>query len=73
VTSPQLNAVKFAAVLTAAAFRAPVVYAQDVTPEEVRAIAKEAYIYGYPVVYSYRVQYAFFANASDPAYKAPWN
>jgi hypothetical protein len=29
-----------------------------VTPEQARAIAKEAYIYGYPMVDNYRVQYA---------------
>ena len=28
-----------------------------VTPEDARAIAKEAYIYGFPMVDNYRVQY----------------
>ncbi|HEV7474504.1 MAG TPA: DUF1254 domain-containing protein [Pyrinomonadaceae bacterium] len=44
-----------------------------VTPEEARAIAKEAYIYGFPMVDNYRVQYAYFVEASNPEYKAPWN
>jgi len=44
-----------------------------VTPEEARAIAKEAYIYGYPVVDSYRIQYAYFVDKNDKSYKAPWN
>jgi hypothetical protein len=44
-----------------------------VTPEEVRAIAKEAYVYGFPIVDSYRVQYAYFVNKSDPEYKGDWN
>ncbi|WP_417735937.1 DUF1254 domain-containing protein [Rosistilla oblonga] len=47
--------------------------AQDVTPEEARAIAKEAYIYGYPLVDSYRIQYAYFVDKDDKSYKAPWN
>ena len=41
--------------------------------EEARAIAKEAYIYGFPMVDSYRVQYAYFVDTSNPEYKAPWN
>ena len=44
-----------------------------VTPEEARAIAREAYIYGYPVVDSYRIQYAYFVDKNDQSYKAPWN
>lgn len=44
-----------------------------VTPEEARAIAKEAYIYGYPMVDSYRIQYAYFVDKNDSSYKAPWN
>lgn len=45
----------------------------SVTPEEARAIAKEAYIYGYPLVDSYRIQYAYFVDKDDTSYKAPWN
>ena len=48
-------------------------HAQDVTPEEARAIAKEAYIYGFPMVDSYRIQYAYFVDTKNPEYKAPWN
>jgi hypothetical protein len=36
-------------------------HAEDVTPAEARVIAKEAYIYGEPIVDNYRVQYAYFA------------
>ena len=43
------------------------------TPEEARAIAKEAYIYGFPMVDNYRVQYAYFVNKQDPEYKGGWN
>ena len=47
-------------------------YAQ-LTSAEARVIAKEAYIYGFPLVDSYRVQYAYFVDATNPEYKAPWN
>lgn len=44
-----------------------------VTPDQARAIAKEAYIYGFPMVDNYRVQYAYFVNKQDPEYKGGWN
>ena len=47
--------------------------AADVTPAEARAIAKEAYIYGYPMVDGYRVQYAYVVDRQNPEFKAPWN
>lgn len=45
----------------------------DIIEEEARAIAKEAYIYGFPVVDSYRIQYAYFVDEKNLEYKAPWN
>lgn len=45
----------------------------SITPEEARAIAKEAYVYGYPMVDNLRVQYAYFTDRSNPEYKAPYN
>jgi hypothetical protein len=47
--------------------------AADVTPAEARAIAKEAYIYGFPMVDSYRILNAYFVNRESSEYKAPWN
>jgi hypothetical protein len=44
-----------------------------VTPEQARAIAKEAYIYGFPIVDNYRVQYAYFVDKQSPDYKGAWN
>ena len=35
--------------------------------------AKEAYIYGFPMVDSYRIQHAYFADTKNPEYKGPWN
>jgi hypothetical protein len=43
------------------------------TPARLRAIAKEAYIYGYPLVDSYRILYAYFVDTRNPKFKAPWN
>jgi hypothetical protein len=45
----------------------------EVTPEEARQIAKEAYIYGFPIVDSYRVIYAYCVDKNSPEYKAPFN
>ena len=44
-----------------------------VTPEQARAIAKEAYVYGFPMVDNYRVMYSYFVNKEDPEYKGDWN
>src|SRR5262252_10116787 len=47
--------------------------AVEVSPVEARAIAKEAYIYGFPMVDGYRIQYAYFVDHDNPEFKAPWN
>jgi hypothetical protein len=44
-----------------------------VTAAEARAISKEAYIYGFPMVDTYRIQYSYFVDTKNPEYKAPWN
>src|SRR5258708_5343551 len=49
------------------------VRAADMTPAEARAIAKEAYIYGFPIVDNYRIQYSYFVDRQNPEFKAPWN
>jgi len=60
-----------AALLGALAFTSA--RAADVAPSEARAIAKEAYIYGYPMVDGYRIQHAYCVNRENPEFKAPWN
>jgi hypothetical protein len=40
---------------------------------EARSIAKEAYIYGFPLVDNYRIQYSYFVDRNGPEFKAPWN
>jgi len=47
--------------------------APAVTPAEARVIAKEAYIYGYPMVDGYRIQHGYFVDKTDPEYKGQWN
>jgi hypothetical protein len=44
-----------------------------VSPAEARAIAKEAYTYGFPVVDNYRIQHAYWMDKANPEYKAPFN
>jgi hypothetical protein len=44
-----------------------------VTPEEARAIAQEAYVYGFPMVDNYRVLYSYFGDPQSPEYKGGWN
>jgi hypothetical protein len=52
----------------------PVASAQTgVTPAEIRTIAKEAYVYGFPMVDNYRIQHAYFVDTANREYKAPWN
>lgn len=41
--------------------------------DSVRAIAKDAYIYAYPMADAYRIEYAYFIDEKNPEYKAPLN
>src|SRR5436309_10448066 len=43
------------------------------SPAEARAIAKEAYIYGFPIVDNYRIQHAYWVDRANPEYKGLWN
>ncbi|WP_405044722.1 DUF1254 domain-containing protein [Phyllobacterium sp. 1468] len=45
----------------------------SITPDNARAIAKEAYIYGFPMVDNYRIEHAYFVDVKNPEYKGPWN
>lgn len=46
---------------------------ESLTPEEARAIAKDAYVYGFPLVDNYRVLHAYFVDRYGKEFKAPWN
>ena len=41
--------------------------------DSVKAIAKEAYIYAYPMTDAYRIEYAYFVDKTNPEFKAPLN
>ena len=43
------------------------------TVAELRKIVEEAYVYGFPMVDSYRIQYSYFIDRNDPEYKGAWN
>jgi len=41
--------------------------------DSLRAVVKEAYVYGFPMVDAYRIQYAYFVNRNNSEFKAPIN
>lgn len=43
------------------------------TPEEAKTIAKEAYIYGFPMVVGYKAMDAYALDKTNPEYKGPIN
>ena len=61
------------AIAVAGALLAAPAHAQAVPPAEVRAIARDAVIWGFPLVDSYRVQYSYFVDRGGAEYKAPFN
>lgn len=46
---------------------------KGLSPEEAKTIAKEAYIYGFPMVVNYKTMYAFALDKDNPHYKGPFN
>ncbi len=47
--------------------------APPITPAEAQAIAKEAYIYGYPMVMNYKTLWNYVVDEDNPEYKGPFN
>jgi hypothetical protein len=41
----------------------------NLSPAEAQSIAKEAYIYGYPMVDHYKVMFAYYLYPNNPEYK----
>ena len=69
-----LKKVLFATSLVATMMVAvPLTASASVSVDETRSIAKEAYIFGTPMVDTYRVMYAFSIDKSNPQYKGPFN
>jgi hypothetical protein len=46
---------------------------KKLTPAEARDIAKEAYIYGFPIVDHYRVMYNYYVDKTSPEFKGAVN
>jgi hypothetical protein len=46
---------------------------EPLTPEEARAIAKEAYVYASPMVDGYRIMHTYYMAPGNPEYKGPLN
>ncbi len=46
---------------------------KDLTPAEAKAIALEAYVYGFPMVVNYKTMYMSSVDKESPGYKAPFN
>jgi hypothetical protein len=44
-----------------------------ITPDEARTSAKEAYLYGFPMVVNYKTMYEFTLDRNNPRYKGPFN
>ena len=68
-----IAAIASAIVVLSSLTLSPVQAKPSVTAEEARAIARQAYIYGFPLADSYRILYGSFVDKKNPEYKAPWN
>jgi hypothetical protein len=51
----------------------PEAHAQALSPGQATAIAKEAFIYGYPMVVNYGTMFAYAVDKDQSQYKAPFN
>ena len=47
--------------------------APELTPTEAKEIAKEAYVYGFPLVVNYKTLYAYTLDKNSPEYKGEFN
>ena len=47
--------------------------AAEITPDEARAIAKEAYVYGLPLALNYKTMYSYAVDTKSPEYKGTFN
>jgi len=68
-----LRSAALAAISATAAKSIPAFAQAGISPAEARGIAKEAYVYGFPIVDNYRIQYGYFVDRQNPEFKAPWN
>ncbi|WP_160107255.1 DUF1254 domain-containing protein [Pseudomonas izuensis] len=67
------NALFTSSLVVAFLIAAPTATHAGVSEQETRDIAKEAYVFGTPMVDTYRVMYAFSIDKNNPQYKGPFN
>jgi hypothetical protein len=60
-------------VLAVAGTTSPCMARQDFANGEVKAIAEEAFVYGFPLVMNYGMMFEYAIDTSSPQYKAPFN
>ena len=46
---------------------------KELTPKEAKQIAKEAYIYGFPLVLNYKTMFSYAVDKKSPEYKGDFN
>ena len=51
----------------------PAAVTQELTPAEAKSVAREAYVYGFPMVMNYKTIYNYVVDKENPEYKAPFN
>jgi hypothetical protein len=75
--TPALRATRALAAAVLAALLACTVLtsgcAESVTPEEAKGIARDAYVYGFPLVMNCKTVYEYVINTDSPEYKGPFN
>lgn len=46
---------------------------EPLTPEKTQAIARKAFVFGYPIVMNYKTMYSYAVDKNSPDYKGPFN
>jgi hypothetical protein len=68
-----MSAGRLALLLLAAVAASPAQAQPSVTTQEARQIAREAYIYGFPLVDNYRILHSYAIDKASREFKAPFN
>ncbi|PHS02183.1 MAG: hypothetical protein COA78_21780 [Blastopirellula sp.] len=65
--------VRLSTVIAVITFVPSIGRSQELTPTEAQAIAREAYIYGFPIVENYQLMHAMAIDTDGEKYAAPFN
>ncbi|MGD9141609.1 MAG: DUF1254 domain-containing protein [bacterium] len=71
ISAPTFAAMALWALLAAAVLTSGC--AESVTPDEAKAIARDAYVYGFPLVMNCKTVYEYVVDTGSPEYKGPFN